>query len=131
MSSDPVSLQFNQQIQESTKELHELKEQMNVLLEEHYRMENASFPLEWKETEEEVGMRSTSMNRECIRLEELLTRVQLQLDAVKLPRVPSRDGGNYIPDPVARQTRKEIVQAAEDCIQKLQKIRFRTTESKL
>mmetsp|Transcript_13253 Transcript_13253/g.16654 ORF Transcript_13253/g.16654 Transcript_13253/m.16654 type:complete len:146 (-) Transcript_13253:137-574(-) len=103
--------------------LQKLGVEVEELIRDHVNAEAMAkeYPLELQETSEEAESRYTTLKQECIRLEELLVRVQLKLDEVKLPRTVL--DGEEVPDPVARASRKSIVQQAESLIQRLHQLR--------
>ena len=88
----------------------------------HFEENGAVWPPALQETMEERFSRYHTTKRECARLEEILTRIQLRLDGANLPRVLNEDG-EEVSDPQARVQRSSAIRQAEDLIGKLQKQR--------
>lgn len=120
---------FNENLQAAQQQLHDLGEQVNGLVTsyETWLKESSEYPLEIRESKDEIAAKKSTRRKECIRLEELLTRVQLSLDNTKLPR--KLIDGKDCPDPEARAKRKEIVQEAENIIKQLHKLKNNLSEN--
>ena len=97
----------------------------------HYEGNATTLPPESTETEEEKAARHNTERKECIRLEELLTRVQISLDGTPLPRLLDPETGESIANPLDRMARKQAVQDAETLIKRAHDIRTSLPAAKL
>ena len=117
-------LPFSERLDLVTQDLRALEIEVQAIehAHHHYESHREQWPAEIKESEEETKARRKSEWKECIRLEEMLTRVQITLDGIKLPRSVNSDGESMA-DPHARQERKNAIQRAESLIQRVHCVR--------
>lgn len=116
-------MDFGDKLDASLEKLIELEKHVNLQIGSHEKWlkESEVYPIEYKESKEEISAKYNTCRKECIRLEELLVRVQLALDDVKIPRIIIDN--TEVPDPEARTKRKQVIQKAENLIKQIQKLR--------